>query len=370
MKAVLKNKKLTTSFAIAMLLVSCKSSDKKIAETHREISETYKELNEIRDIKTIAINDSLRNNDTYNMLNPDSLELVNDSLYNDAKSKYIARISHKNRLSKFFNQEQIKEIRRTLRNAIKKNILKPTVIINNVELPSTAYESAQKILNGVGSIYDFLNTSYEGVYNHDTRTLEAISAQVDPQSGMLLFDILWLQEKISIAEQEKNLYSGYLKENYIKTDIEGRYTIAAQDVIKEIHTIQSSTTMDKAAKSKRLVVLNKELNKYKRYYGIIEQNGEKQILAAQKYRDRNNAGLINQNANDVPNFDIPEMKAIRDEWVKNKNLITSAHIQRDLIYIETKEHFDNEHDSATTELKHRINVLETKRQELIDSKLR
>ena len=336
-------------------LASCNSTDKKIRETNKEINAVE---NKIADLETqciILASDSLRKNNNIKELNTDSLQQVNDSLYNNAVAEYHKRLERENPLNKFFSKSQIKQIQAVLKDAIKTRRI-PKMLEED-------YNAARRIIANKGSIYDFHCKIHPAVFLEYPDFVNELGLEINTNNGDILYHILSLQYKVDEAMAKRDIGNAETYANQTDQRILDAYSAEYSAVQKQYEQIMNDPT-----KKKELARLDKRLKTIPKNYGIERAASGLQTKTAKRYMLCNNIGLIDTTLTDVPNFNLPEMQKIRAQWIQNQNYITEQQRKKTAIVAGTKEHFENEFQDTLNALNKQKKELEQQRIDMIISK--
>ena len=330
-------------------LASCKSTDKKIREKNAEIKNIEYQINSIEMQKITLTLDSIRNNDSIQNFNTDSLRMVNDSLFNKAANEYYARLEKENNLKKFFTPSQVEEIRKTLIHAVKTGQIR--------QINEEAYNAARRIIAGIGSIYDFHCRINPAIIVANKDLADEIGTEIDPTTNSLIYHILSQQYRIDEAMAKRDLITAGANAKQIDADVLEAYAAESNSVRNQITDLMENQERNK----KEIARLDKRLRKIQRNYGVEFADSGLQTKAAKKYIKLNNKDLETYDESYVPNYNLPEMQKIRSEWNKNQTIITKQERNNHNIIKGTEKHFD-------TVFQDTINALDKKRQELVNQR--
>ncbi len=351
MNKIMTNIKSSALWSIMALcaLVSCKSADDKIREKNAEIKNIEYQINSIELQKITLTLDSIRNNDSIQNFNTDSLRMVNDSIFNKAIEEYYARLEKENNLKKFFTPNQVEEIRKTLIHAVKTSQIRQ---INEDE-----YNAARRIIAGIGSIYDFHCRINPAIIVANKDLANEIGTEIDPATNSLIYHILSQQYRVDAAMAKRDLTTAGGQAKQIDTEVLEAYAAETNSAHNQITELMK----DQKKNKKEIARLDKILRKIQRNYGVEFADSGLQTKAAKKYIKFNNKDLETHDEFYVPNYNLPEMRKIRSKWNKNQTIITKKERNNHNIIKKTEKHFD-------TKFQDTINALDKKRQELVNQR--
>lgn len=357
MNKIVANVKSSALWSIIVLyaLASCKTDNEKIHEKNKEINDIELKISDLETQCITLASDSLRNNNNIKELNIDSLQQVNDSLYNSAVAEYHKRLEKENPLNKFFSKSQIKQIQTVLKDAIKNKRI--------TRMKEEDYAAARRIIANKGSIYDFHCKIHPAVFLDFPDFVNELGLEINTNNGDITYHILSLQYKVDKAMAKRDITCAQTYAKQLEKNILDAYGAEYTAVKRQYEQLMNDQT-----KKKELARLDKKLQRMRKNYGIESADSGLQTKLAKRYMIHNNRNLTDTTLTDVPNFNLPEMQKIRNEWTKNQNTITEQKRNKEAIISGTKQHFQSEFQDTIDALNQKKQELQKQRINMVISK--